>query len=110
MRRLFKRKSTNELTSQEIEVILGTYEERVKETEVIKEYRDSCPNYKAGKCAGAVFLESRSGCNFCLKRNVYDLNNAEPQIGSKEYEKYQVEKNNMLKSAAEDCDLYFDEH
>lgn len=109
MRKLFG-KNKNALLPREMEEILGSYEERLKETEVIKEYRDSCPNYKAGKCAGAIFIESRSGCNFCLKKNVYDLNNAEPQIGSREYEKYQAEKSNMLKSAAKDCDLYFDEH
>jgi len=109
MKKLFQRRSADELTAKEIDNILGSYEERLKETEVIKEYRDSCPNYKKGKCAGAIFLESRSGCNFCLKKGTFDLNNAKPSVGTEEFEDYNSEVQELLKSISKKCTLCFED-
>ncbi len=98
------------LSDEKITKIFDNYEERKKKISVVTEYKEDCPNFKKQKCAGEVFLKSKSGCNFCLETQKYDLNNAMPPIGTKEYEKLKIEQEALLKTAIEKCDLSFDEN
>ena len=61
------------LSEIEINSIVEDYEIRKKEESIIENYKNSCPNFKNGKCAGSVNLDSRFGCNLCIKKGIYDL-------------------------------------
>ncbi|MBP3616123.1 MAG: hypothetical protein J6J27_04435 [Alphaproteobacteria bacterium] len=96
------------LSEIEINSIVEDYEIRKKEGSIIENYKNSCPNFKNGKCAGSVNLDSRFGCNLCIKKGIYDLNNAMPPINSREYSKIQEEKIDILFKAVKNCKLSFD--
>ena len=99
----------NTLSEKEINNILDDYEKRKKEEEVIEEYKKNCENFKNKKCEGFVFLNSKNGCNACMKNKTYDLNNAMPPIATQEYGKFEMEKMRILKSSVNNCKLAFDD-
>ena len=88
--------------------ILDSYEKRKEEETIIESYKNNCENFKNRKCKGFVFLNSKSGCNACMKNKTYDLNNAMPPMSTQEYEKLEIEKVDILKNKVNDCKLAFD--
>ena len=100
----------NELSEKKINEILENYENTKNAVKVIESYRDACPNFKNGKCEGAIDVNSRSGCNSCIKEGKHDLNNARPPITDKwAREEYEKEKLLLLLDAVRNCNLSFDE-
>ena len=99
------------LSEQEINEILENYEKTKKAEMVIEAYKNNCPNFKDGKCAGSVSINSRSGCNLCIKEGKHDLNNAKPPMSSKwEYVEFEKEKTALLLETVRNCKLAFDDN
>ena len=98
-----------QLSEEEIKDILDSYEKRQKEKCIVEMYKENCPNFKDKKCAGSVSMDCRSGCNLCIKEKTYDLNNAEPVMGTEEYSEFSKQRAITFLDAVANCNLAFDD-
>ena len=97
------------LSDDEISNLFENYKaRRTKELE-IESYRNYCPHYNIAECASDINLGEEAGCKRCMKNKTYDLNNAEPIIGTKEYNALCIDRDSKMEMAVNKCKLSFDD-